>query len=444
MRVGTLVALALSSTFVGCSGSQPVIGSSIGASPDDAASNEETPPSPSSSASASAAAAGGSPGVSAKSDAAAKPEVPEADPEPEPDPASVKALVDTSGEAGSDNALHLKLEVLPRPAGELWLVGVINRGTEAVKTRFDLRRLTLTLLPPPPEAKTKASAAWKPKPKPVICKLPEGFGGLPESDAPLELEPGEGLVQTFDPRLYCISPRGESLLSTGQHVSVKLGYEPKPPRVVWKQGRSQQLPSLQQAPFVAEPAAVESVVLDAEHDPRVKQLTAREFLVTAEMTDAEAEEDPTLPLQLRLLHGSDAATELGATVALDVRARKRTQVYFRRELVSFTVHGPDGIRSCDPQPDERAPDRQAYVTLGPGQTLAATSLLAELCPKYTFGRPGLYVVSARFDANRDGAEFGLSAFTGRLDSRKQALIRIKTGELKPLPPPEPLRVKVGQ
>ncbi len=71
-------------------------------------------------------------------------------------------------------------------------------------------------------------------------------------------------------------------------------------------------------------------------------------------------------------------------------------------------------------------------------------MLAELCPKYTFGRPGLYVVSARLDAARDGAEFGLSAFTGRLESRKQALVRIKTGELKPLPAPEPLRVKVGQ
>ncbi|HYP88293.1 MAG TPA: hypothetical protein VEQ59_09065, partial [Polyangiaceae bacterium] len=133
-----------------------------------------------------------------------------------------------------------------------------------------------------------------------------------------------------------------------------------------------------------------------------------------------------------------------ATVALDVRARKKSGLYFRRELISFTVHGPDGIRGCDPQPDERSPDRQAYLTLAPGQSVAATSLLAELCPKYTFGRPGLYVVSARLDAERDGSEFGLSAFTGHLESRKEALIRIRTGELKALPPPEPLRVKVGQ
>jgi hypothetical protein len=70
--------------------------------------------------------------------------------------------------------------------------------------------------------------------------------------------------------------------------------------------------------------------------------------------------------------------------------------------------------------------------------------LTELCPKYTFGRPGLYLVSARLDAERDGSEFGLSAFTGRLESRREALVRIRTGDLPALPPPEPLRVKVGQ
>jgi hypothetical protein len=145
-----------------------------------------------------------------------------------------------------------------------------------------------------------------------------------------------------------------------------------------------------------------------------------------------------------LLRGSDAATELTATAMVEVRAKRKTTLYFRRELVSFTVHGPDGIRGCDPQPDDRAPDRQAYSTLGAGQSISATSLLTELCPKYTFGRPGLYLVSARLDAERDGSEFGLSAFTGRLESRREALVRIRTGDLPALPPPEPLRVKVGQ
>lgn len=393
------------------------------------------------SSSTAAASAGGPAAAPAADDAPEEPE-PDEEADLEPDPASVKALLEKSGEGRSDNPLHLQLEIVPRPAGELWLVGVVNRGTEAAKLRFDLRRLTLTLVQP--ESSTKPTPAWKPKPKPVVCKLPDGFVGLPEPDAPAVLEPGEGLVQTFDPRLYCISASGESLLFTGQLITPKLGYAPKPPRTVWKQGKRVEAPSAQQAPFVAEPVTLDSASLDPEHDPRVKQLVGGEVQLTAEMTDAETEDDPTQPLQLRLRRGSDTATELGATVALDVRARQRSAVYFRRELVTLIVHGPDGIRVCDPQPDERAPDRQAYVTLNPGQSIAATSMLAELCPKFTFGRPGLYVISARFDAKRSGAEFGLSAFTGRLQSRKHAFVRIKTGELKPLPPPAPLRVKVGQ
>jgi len=433
MRVGTLVALGLSSALVGCSGSQPVIGSSVGEAPADSASTPAAP-APAASGAAPAAAGGAPPAEPA--------EVAVDEPPPGPDPAAVKELLEKTGAAERDNPLHVELEVIPRPAGELWLVGVVNRGTEAAKVRFDLRRLTLTLVTP--ESSTKPRPAWKPKPKPVVCQLPEGFGGLPDVDTPAVLEPGEGLVQTFDPRLYCISPTGESRLATGQQVTPKLGYAPKPPRMAWKQGHRVELPAAQQAPFVAEPAALDPAAIDAEHDPRVKELVGSELLLTTEMTQSEAEEDPTQPLQLRLLRGSDAATELGATVALDVRARKKSALYFRRELVSFIVHGPDGIRGCDPQPDERAPDRQAYVTLGAGQSIAATSMLAELCPKFTFGRPGLYVVSARLDATRDGAEFGLAAFKGRLESRKQALIRIKKGELKALPPPEPLRVRVGQ
>ena len=38
-------------------------------------------------------------------------------------------------------------------------------------------------------------------------------------------------------------------------------------------------------------------------------------------------------------------------------------VYFRREFVSFEVSGPDGMTICDPQPDGRAPDRQAFTLL---------------------------------------------------------------------------------
>ena len=433
MRVGTLIELGLVVALSGCAGRQTTIGSSVGEPAESAESSTPAPADPAAAANASKPAAAPVPVQSN-----------EPEPPPPPDPAQVKALVDKTGEApGIDNPLHLRLEISPRPAGELWLVAVVNRGTEPAKVLFDLRRLSLSL--EGVEDPKKPRPKWKKKPAPLVCKLPPGFGGPNLEEPPRTLQPGEGLVQTFDPRLYCISSSGDSLLATGQRVTAKLGFAPKPPRVVYRQGKRTEVPSLQSAPFIAEPAVSEtSGKPDPEHDPRVKELAASELTLTPELLAGEAEEDPTLPLQLRLVRGSDAGNELTATAVVEVKAKQKSQLYFRRELVSFTVHGPDGIHECDPQPDDRAPDRQAYTTLGPGQSVSATSLLTELCPKYTFGRAGLYLVSARLDAVRDGAEFGLSAFTGRLESRKEALVRIRTGDFPPLPPPEPLLVKVGQ
>lgn len=436
MRVRSFVELALIGALSGCAGHQASVGSSLGDKPVESAS----PPDPT---------VTGEAGAPSDAGAKKKPAAAEEEPvgPPPPDPAVVKALVEKTGEspasAAVDNPLHLRLEITPRPAGELWVLAVVNRGTEAAKVQLDLRRLSLELAPGEDEKKP-AKVRAKPRAKLITCKLPEGFGGMMTDEAWRPLAPGEGLVQTFDPRLYCMSGSGDSQLATGQHVTAKLGYTPKAPRNVYKAGKRVEAASPQTAPFIAEPATPAAEPADAEHDPRVKQLVATEVVLTPDLTANEAEEDPSLPLTLKFVHGSDAATEMNTTATVEVRAKQKTMLYFRRELVSFTVHGPDGIHGCDPQPDERAPDRQAYTPLGAGQSISATSLLAEMCPKYTFARPGLYLVTARLDALRDGSEFGLSAFTGRLESRKEALVRIRTGDFPALPPPEPLRVRVGQ
>jgi hypothetical protein len=321
---------------------------------------------------------------------------------------------------------------------------VVNRGTEPARVTFDLRQLSIELATPDDPSKPRPK--WQKKPKPLLCKLPPDFGGAYASTEPERvLEPGQGLLQRFDPRLYCIAPNGDAMLTKGQIASVKLGQDPKPPRTVWKQGKKAEVPSRQAPPFVAEPVTSNKTEPPADRDLRVKQLIGTPFELTADLLGGEAEEDESLPLSLRLVRGSDAASERTATSVVEVRAkRKREVVYFRRELVSFTVHGPEGILTCDPQPDDRSPDRQAYSTLGPGQAVSATSLLAEMCPNATFARPGLYLLSASFDAQRDGAEFGLLAFTGRLDSRRQALVRIRVGDKPALPAPEPILVRLGE
>ena len=91
--------------------------------------------------------------------------------------------------------------------------------------------------------------------------------------------------------------------------------------------------------------------------------------------------------------------------------------------------GPDGTVTCDAEPDQRLPERQAFERIKSGGALSVTSRLVELCPSGTLARPGLYLVHARFDANQRGDDFNLDAFVGRVVSLSPAAVRIRTGEL---------------
>jgi hypothetical protein len=112
-------------------------------------------------------------------------------------------------------------------------------------------------------------------------------------------------------------------------------------------------------------------------------------------------------------------------------------------FVSYEVTGPDGVVTCDPQPDGRAPDRQAFSLINPGGSLTTTSRLIELCPDDTFARPGLYVVNAQLDTTAKGNEFGYDAFVGKLVAERSVVVRIRSGSL-PFPGVRTLEeVKVG-
>ncbi len=125
---------------------------------------------------------------------------------------------------------------------------------------------------------------------------------------------------------------------------------------------------------------------------------------------------PPGPLDLVLSRGSDAASEETATITVRVKniSKDRQQVFFRRELLSFVVSGPDGLVSCDPQPDSRVPDKQAFRAVAPGGFIEATSRLIELCPDDTFARPGLYLARARFSPHVYGRRLRDRGRHGRL------------------------------
>jgi hypothetical protein len=411
-------------------------------------------------------------------------------PEPKrPAPELVKKALDRSGDgAANADANGLRFEVVEHGPRSGWAMAIVNRGTETLHVVHDPSLLTIEIVPPPdPKAK------FPKKPKPRVCKLPAELRAERASrELTIVLAPGQGVVEAFDPRLYCLPEGGVSPFVAGAEVRARFGFPPKT-KVVWKGGRHEEPLPDQPPPFVAfvvpapppaephaeapepgpkdagelpdagAPAAREDAKghdhparragrehphhghrqgdghlhghgSDAREFPPptsgVKELVATPIVLGADYAPPPpAVPPPTLALELVL--GSDARSFSSATATVKLTNHDKTlrRIYFRRELVSFQVTGPDGTVTCDPQPDERAPDRLAYTALNPGGSITVTSRLAELCPGDSFQRPGLYVIEAQLDAFATGEEFGFEAFVGKLVSPRTVVVRIRTGTL---------------
>ncbi|MFO7180157.1 MAG: hypothetical protein DIU78_015770 [Pseudomonadota bacterium] len=344
-----------------------------------------------------------------------------------------EAIASTAGEPPDGRSrLGLRLAVVPTEPGQPWLVGVFHRGTHPVRVTFDLRLLELEIRPP-------ATSGQK-APKPVTCTLPGGIRpDTPEPELQIELQPGEGLIDLVDPRLYCFGKR-ESPLVPGAEVVATLGW-PEKTKTVWRKGKAETVAVEQQPPFVArrvttipEPDAVPAEPVARSESAPASDAEAVKKLVASTVTLGPAFAPPKAPdtgapFELVLVEGSDAPTPRDArvTVALINRSSEPQYVFFRRELLNFEVSAPHGFFTCRPGPDRRAPERQSFVRVAPGERITATSRLVELCPEAALGVPGLYLIHARLHAAHSGFEFGLDAFTGRLVSREPALVRIHEG-----------------
>lgn len=328
-----------------------------------------------------------------------------------------------------DAAHALKLNVSEGGPGLPWHLSIVNRGDAPVTLVADPRLLWFEVrVPGVRRVKT--------------CRLPRHlFPSYGERRANVVLRHGDGVRQSFDPRLYCFARRGRSRLVPGAIVTPYFGF-PHKRRYTWKHGKRVERKA--SAPFVAAPTTRRpsgrrysvNHAPDRDQPGRVKVLKGEPFALRSGFGDWASPRrnkharEPRQPLELFLTHGSDAYAERTATVVLKIKNVSKHGVHFfvRRELIHFTVLGSDGLSTCDPQPDARAPDPESFSYLRPGHSMSFTSRLAELCPHGTFGEPGLYLVHARYDANVSGERFGIRAFVGQIATRKPVAIRIHTAD----------------
>ena len=328
--------------------------------------------------------------------------------------------------------LHIHEQGPLRP----WTVTVTNNGDRPMQLVADPRLLWF-------EVKVPGQRKLQ------TCRLPDGlFPTRARRRLIRVLMPGKGVFHAFDPRWYCFAAGGQWRLVPGALITPHFGW-PERTRTKWHKGKRVKITQQQAAPFVTQSSdrdraakSRESAASAGRSEPdgsARKVLRGRPFALTSAYSvwsssrrAPAAHEHAPGPLTLELAEGSDAHAERSATVQLTLRNRSRRgqTVYFRRELVSFEVMGPAGLRTCDPEPDFRAPDRQAFLHLRPGRKVTITSRLVELCPRGTFSSPGLYLVHARLDVRHRGEEFGINAYVGRLVSTNAASIRIRTGEYK--------------
>ncbi len=119
-------------------------------------------------------------------------------------------------------------------------------------------------------------------------------------------------------------------------------------------------------------------------------------------------------------HYADAA--IGSDVSFSVQAHNVGErpvfVALRARMLSFNVLTPTGeMVRCERQSMNHHVPRDLFATLHHGKHKHMYVRLAEICPARTFARPGLYAVVPTLHADADGAEYGLSALTGRITVR---------------------------
>jgi hypothetical protein len=381
-----------------------------------------------------------------------------------PDPSKLLDSYDSAGEAGSASQAKpsnsgVQLEVRERGPDQPWLVHLTNRGDQPAELVADTRLLWFEVKLP---GKDKQS----------LCRLPEPLwvGNQPEARLIVHLEPGEGVADQFDPRLYCFAEGDQKLLVPDAEVTPHFGWPEAPPKKRWKRGKLVEEPVLQKPPFVARQSAEPEAAAGQASSGRLsnrptpkaaarltsagvsgadKQLEGRSLTLKSNYAAwthqrSEARSDPqdvaaaptsqdlaaAPTIALRLVQGSDARAEHDATVELTLSNASPlpVYVYFRREMVSFEVAGPAGLTSCPARLDDRTPERSAFLHMTRKAQHRYTSRLAELCPRGTFATPGLYLVYGRFDATLSGREQGIEAFVGPVYSQTPAPVRIRTGE----------------
>lgn len=340
-------------------------------------------------------------------------------------------------------AASARLWVIAPTAVGPWTMRIENEGTIALRVPADGRLLRL-------EVQTDETA------KPISCILPSSLrpSGFPE-DRALLLAPGHSYVESFDPHLYCF---GKSAVKFGPNLLVhaRFGWDPpktpktkaknkKPPTGPYAVESTEREPTIAPLWEITAPSIVLGAMTNAapvvpppqnpETAPKSEGTETKEATPPAKEGSSETNK-PVPPASLpvderagKLELSSTAFIEASAprTITINVTAKnvglRPIVTALRPWMLSFRIDGPGGdVQMCYADNGRRVLPPDAYRPMAPGASTSFAVLLAEVCPKGIFPRPGLYRVTVTMAAKE--SMNGIDIKTLQIGARDPSFVRL--------------------
>jgi hypothetical protein len=313
--------------------------------------------------------------------------------------------------------LPVSIRVLAASPDPPWLFVVENTGERPIRVPADERLLSFELRP-------------KPKSPVISCKLPAAMIPTEFDDGrELVLEAHESLTVAIDPRLYCFGSSVDKLIP-GATLTPRFGFSKfahsKDAFVAAPLDAPSEFAPLrfvQGEPFVLPPVAPQPPAPDQQptkgepespleaRDRRAPQLD----VYVDQRVDAHAGRDVVLTLRA-VNEGERKLATVLRTRMLRVRVEElRADNKAEREVLCTGQHAAHGVAS------------EHVATLGAKGRSTLSLLVAELCPKETFHKPGLYRLRAEIDTSVEGESLQAEPWLRGALARQSALARVATG-----------------
>ncbi len=331
--------------------------------------------------------------------------------------------------------LPVKLTVTAPTHDPPWRVRIENTGEARIRIPADIRLLSLEL------TGKGAKKAYKKKCVAPGTMRPTKFPKARE----LYLEPGDAWEETFDPRLLCFGDATDALRE-GVTVTPRFGFGASngDAGALAAQGTDRPASYASLGELVADalqpasptppagPAnASPSAETSAQPKPTPAAPAARPGDATSPTTDRNGAE---LDIYVSRFAEATNPRDLVVTIRATNEGGRALATVIRSRMLAFRVEelAPDNTArvttECRGQDHPHAIPIEAVSNVRPGREVSVPILLAEVCPRATFARPGLYRVLPELDTTVVGEITKVDPHVAQALAKQSSLVRIATSQ----------------